>query len=145
MWKQFTSINSKPTVTTYPGLPESITWFRLFLGLAYGITLGFRESQSVVTITGATGVMMGINVITFIPILYMKFYLNADTNSYKNLTFIGCINGLAVMLLVWILFFTMLHEDEEKVLNDGIQNLNVSYTIDATSNAGSEDFDESEF
>lgn len=75
--------------------------------------------------------MMGINVITFIPVLYMKFYLNADMNSYKkNFTFIGCMNAFAVMLLVWILFFTMLHEDEEKTLSDGLLNLNTTATDD---------------
>lgn len=126
MWKKFIAVNSKPNPQTYPELPESITWFRLFLGLAYGITLGFRESQSVVTVTGAPGVMMGFNVVTFIPLLYMKLYLNVDFDSYDKITFTGCMSGIAVFLLVWIFFFTMLHEDEEKALGGGLLDLNAT-------------------
>ena len=46
----------------------------------------------------------------------MNFYLNAETDTYKNLNFAGVTNGIAIMVLVWLTFFTMLHEKEESVL-----------------------------
>jgi hypothetical protein len=33
--KKFVTFNSAPSETTYPELPEQITWFRLFLGKRY--------------------------------------------------------------------------------------------------------------
>lgn len=119
-WKKFTTFNSSPTATTYPELPQNITYLRLFLGLAYGISLAFRENIPTTTLNGSIGLIFGLNVVTFIPIIYMSFYLNVDTDSYKNLNFAGVINGMATMILVWVIFFTMLHEDEEKILSNAL-------------------------
>jgi hypothetical protein len=82
-------------------------------GLAYGISLGFRENRNDVTLQGTIGLIFGLNVITFLPIMYLNLYLNAQTDSYKGLNFVGVPNALALMMLVWIIFFTMAHEEEE--------------------------------
>eukprot|EP00985_Skeletonema_marinoi_P021221 scaffold12913_cov106-Skeletonema_marinoi.AAC.4 len=48
----------------------------------------------------------------------------AYVDSYKNLRFVGVVNGLALMLLIWITFFTYAHSEEEmsmqKVLSDAM-------------------------
>eukprot|EP00984_Skeletonema_dohrnii_P015961 scaffold7000_cov156-Skeletonema_dohrnii-CCMP3373.AAC.20 len=48
----------------------------------------------------------------------------AYVDSYKNLRFVGVVNGLAIMLLIWITFFTYAHSEEEmsmqKVLSDAM-------------------------
>lgn len=64
--------------------------------------------------------MFGINIIVFLPILYLTFYLNAQINSYKSLNFAGVSNGLAAMLLVWVTCFTILHEAEVEVLGGAV-------------------------
>jgi len=38
--------------------------------------------------------------------------------SYKSLGFVGVMNGLATMFLIWIIFFTMLHEEELTALGN---------------------------
>jgi len=64
--------------------------------------------------------MFGINIIVFLPILYLTFYLNAQIDSYKSLNFAGVANGLAAMLLVWVTCFTMLHEAEVETLGGAV-------------------------
>jgi hypothetical protein len=76
-----------------------------------------RENLSNTKLNGPAGLIFGLNVITFIPILYMNYYLNVNTDTFKGLNFAGVQNGVALMLLVWVLFFTMLHEDEEQILS----------------------------
>ena len=76
-----------------------------------------RENLSNTKLNGPAGLIFGLNVITFIPILYMNYYLNVNTDTFKGLNFAGVQNGIALMLLVWVLFFTMLHEDEEQILS----------------------------
>eukprot|EP00559_Dactyliosolen_fragilissimus_P002550 CAMPEP_0184866996 /NCGR_PEP_ID=MMETSP0580-20130426/24631_1 /TAXON_ID=1118495 /ORGANISM="Dactyliosolen fragilissimus" /LENGTH=146 /DNA_ID=CAMNT_0027366979 /DNA_START=58 /DNA_END=498 /DNA_ORIENTATION=- len=116
-WKKFTASNSRPTAVTYPDLPDDITWFRLVLGIIYGITLGCREISGE-NMKGSVGVLFGLNVIIFIPVLYLNFFLNANTDTYKNLNFAGVSNSLALLLLIWTIVFTYLHENELQQLSD---------------------------
>ena len=90
-------------------------------------------------INGGAGLIFGLNIITFIPIIYMNYYLNVDTDTFKGVTFAGVANALALMLLVWIIFFTMLHEDEENMLTQG---LIFSTSTSDSSISGSEDNNE---
>ena len=89
-------------------------------GLAYGITLGYRESIFDATLRGSTGLIMGLNVIVFVPIVYLKIYLNAQTDTYKALNFQGIPNAFAFMMLIWTIFVTMLHENEETALTNAV-------------------------
>ncbi len=76
----------------------------------------------------------------------MNFYLNVDTDTYKGLNFAGVINGMALMVLIWVVFFTMLHEDEEKIFADALLKVlvdgnngadsNISITEDSGSSSG---------
>mmetsp|Transcript_16334 Transcript_16334/g.19960 ORF Transcript_16334/g.19960 Transcript_16334/m.19960 type:complete len:156 (+) Transcript_16334:160-627(+) len=138
-WKKFTAFNSSPTASSYPDLPQSITYLRLFLGLAYGISLGFRENIPGTHLNGSIGIIFGLNVVTFLPILYMSFYLNVDTDTYKGLNFAGTFNGMAVMTLVWVIFFTMLHEEEEKILIDNLLNFTDDFVVGDSYGAGEGD------
>ena len=64
--------------------------------------------------------MFGLNVITFFPIIYLNLYLNAQQDTYKSsggsLNFVGVQNAFALMMLLWITFYTMVHEEEEGAL-----------------------------
>ena len=85
----------------------------------YGVSLGIRNENR-----GLVGLTLGLNVIAFAPMLYFNGYLMANVDSYKNLRFVGVVNGLAIMLLIWITFFTWAHSEEEismqKVLTDAV-------------------------
>jgi len=114
-WNKFTASGSasgsSPNSTTYPDLPDDVTWLRIIIGLAYGVSLGIREGSE--KVSGQVGVLFGLNLITFLPILYINLFLNANTDTFKtNLNFVGTMNGMAAMILAWTLFFTAQHEGE---------------------------------
>ena len=85
----------------------------------------------------------------------MNFYLNVDTDTYQGVNFAGVANGMALMVLTWMVFFTMLHEDEEKIFtdallkvmmdgNDGAGNNNINMSAADEINSGTL-VEESEF
>ncbi len=110
---------SKPDASTFPELVTVVTWLRIIIGAIYGVSLGIRNENR-----GLVGLTLGLNVIAFAPMLYFNGFLMAKIDSYKNLRFVGVVNGLAIMLLIWITFFTWAHSEEEmsmqKVLSDAI-------------------------
>ena len=110
---------SKPDASTFPELLTVVTWLRIIIGAIYGVSLGIRNENR-----GLVGLTLGLNVIAFAPMLYFNGFLMAKIDSYKNLRFVGVVNGLAIMLLIWITFFTWAHSEEEmsmqKVLSDTI-------------------------
>ena len=110
---------SKPDASTFPELLTVVTWLRIIIGAIYGVSLGIRNENR-----GLVGLTLGLNVIAFAPMLYFNGFLMAKIDSYKNLRFVGVVNGLAIMLLIWITFFTWAHSEEEmsmqKVLSDAI-------------------------
>jgi hypothetical protein len=112
---------SKPDASTFPELTTVVTWIRLIIGAIYGVSLGIRNENR-----GLVGATLGLNVIAFGPMLYFNGYLRAYVDSYKNLRFVGVVNGLSIMLLIWITFFTWKHSEEEfsmqKVLSDAIMS-----------------------
>lgn len=112
---------SKPDASTFPELTTVVTWLRLIIGAIYGVSLGIRNENR-----GLVGATLGLNVIAFGPMLYFNGYLRAYVDSYKNLRFVGVVNGLSIMLLIWITFFTWKHSEEEfsmqKVLSDAIMS-----------------------
>ena len=107
------------------------------IGLAYGVSLGYRESSDDQTLKGTIGLIFGLNVIAFLPIIYLNLYLNANIESYKGLNFVGVQNALALMMLVWIIFFTMIHEEEEIAFNALIQTV-VKTVVNEAGGEGSE-------
>jgi len=120
---------------------------RFLLGAAFGLSLGLRNETN-----GLKGVLYGINVIVFgtficrdmsvlnafsnftcdtslypVPIIWLKNFLEADTDSYnQSLNSIGVSNALALCLLVWITVFTMFHEEEEISLGKFISDAAIS-------------------
>eukprot|EP01083_Nonionella_stella_P160886 526284_1 len=102
------SFHSKPDATTVPELPTIITWVRFLVGGCYGVSLGLRNETN-----GMRGVLYGLNLIAFSPMLWFNYYLQANINSYKSLNFVGVANAFAFMLLIWITIFTIKHEEEE--------------------------------
>jgi hypothetical protein len=71
------AVNSKPTATTFPELPDYIVWARFILAVGYGIWLG-TSGQS----RGGAGLMFGLNFVVFLPMLYCTTFLGADSESY---------------------------------------------------------------
>mmetsp|Transcript_15127 Transcript_15127/g.21425 ORF Transcript_15127/g.21425 Transcript_15127/m.21425 type:complete len:161 (-) Transcript_15127:80-562(-) len=104
---KLTAWNSKPTYATFPELIDVIIWKRFVLAILYGTHLGLSQTR------GAVGILFGMNVVTFFPVLYCSTYLNADTESYPNLTFAGVPNAMALLLLIWIYFYTAEYSDDE--------------------------------
>jgi hypothetical protein len=62
--QKFFALNSKPTHDTFPELPDAIVWMRFVLALCYGAWLGIANQR------GGSGVLFGLNCVTFVPILY---------------------------------------------------------------------------
>ena len=58
------------------------------------------------------------------PIIWFNSCLDANIDSYKSLNFVGVPNAFAFMLLVWIVIFTMNHEEAVeslgKVVSDAV-------------------------
>uniref|UniRef100_A0A7S0F4L3 Uncharacterized protein n=1 Tax=Craspedostauros australis TaxID=1486917 RepID=A0A7S0F4L3_9STRA len=107
---KFLSINSKPTAETFPELPDMIIWFRCFLAIFYGAYLGLMRTST----SHASGIIFGLNVITFVPYVYCQTFLGVADESYGNkILFGGVFNALALMLLVWTYFYTTEHATEE--------------------------------
>eukprot|EP00540_Astrosyne_radiata_P018963 CAMPEP_0116867914 /NCGR_PEP_ID=MMETSP0418-20121206/26888_1 /TAXON_ID=1158023 /ORGANISM="Astrosyne radiata, Strain 13vi08-1A" /LENGTH=155 /DNA_ID=CAMNT_0004503791 /DNA_START=75 /DNA_END=542 /DNA_ORIENTATION=- len=100
-----------PNVDTFPELPDAVIWFRFVLAIVYGLHLGLSATR------GAANLIFGLNVITFIPILYCQLILAADTDSYRHLTFAGVSNSLALLLLIWMYFYSVSHANEEAQLS----------------------------
>jgi len=109
--KKFTSPNSKPTADTFPELVDCIVWLRFFLAIIFGVWIGYeRESKN----RGTANILFGWNFVAFLPILYCKFFLGADQDSYGNkLLFSGIIQGLALSMLIWFYFYTDSHTIDE--------------------------------
>mmetsp|Transcript_16742 Transcript_16742/g.40807 ORF Transcript_16742/g.40807 Transcript_16742/m.40807 type:complete len:149 (+) Transcript_16742:100-546(+) len=106
------AVNSKPTKETFPELPDALIWLRAGLAVAYGCWLGMSTMAS----EGA-GLLMGINLITFVPFIFCSTYLGANTDSYgSQILTSGTFNALALLLLIWIWFYTAEHENEENAI-----------------------------
>jgi hypothetical protein len=114
--KKSVSFNSKPTIETFPELPNIVIWVRCILAIFYGVWLGVGSVSR-----GGAGVMFGLNFITFLPIVYCSTYLRADQDSYGTKIFFGGVaNSLALMLLIWVYFYTVEHADDELKLADAL-------------------------
>ena len=123
--KKFVSLNSKPTIETFPELPNIIVWLRCILAIIYGAWLGIGNLTS-----GGAGVMFGLNFITFLPIIYCSTYLGADQESFgTKIYFGGVANSLALMLLIWVYFYTAEHADDELKLADALVAVVKNITI----------------
>jgi hypothetical protein len=108
---KFFDLGSKPNLETFPELPQVVIWVRAILGLIFGAYMGLVAKQ------GAAGLILGLNVITFIPTIYCKSMLLADIESYgMSVQFGGVTNALALSVLIWIYGYTWRHSDAEAKL-----------------------------
>jgi len=105
-FKKYISFRSKPDSTTFPALPEYMTYTRLILAAVYGVNLAMRK------IEGGLGVVAGVLFLYFVPITYVEQFLAADVDSYKNLKAIALPNAIALLLLIWITLFTLWHGED---------------------------------
>lgn len=112
--KKATAVNSQPNNETFPELPTVLLWVRFVIAIAYGTLLGWYNVRS------PTLPLQGLNLITFLPVLYAKFYLGVndqerdEAKSYgMSLVFSGTLNAVAAFLLVWICFYTAANSESE--------------------------------
>ena len=128
------TINSQPTEATFPELPYVIIWMRFIIAVIYGTTLGIRN------IRGSIMILNTINLVTFIPYMYCRFYLNVITMeqySSHQLLFVGVLPAVALALLIWIYYFTLHHEMEMELLTKLILESTTNATTVFTSNSTS--------
>lgn len=106
------AVNSQPTEQTFPELPHVIIWMRFVIAVVYGTVLGIRN------VRGSIMILNTVNLITFIPYMYCRFYLNVTMDSYSHqpLFYVGLLPAVALALLIWIYFFTLHHEMEIELL-----------------------------
>lgn len=111
------ALNSQPTEQTFPELPYVIIWMRFVIAVVYGTVLGIRN------VRGSLMILNAVNLITFIPYMYCRFYLNVTSmESYgqQPLFYVGLLPAVALALLIWIYFFTLHHEMEIELLTQYI-------------------------
>jgi hypothetical protein len=102
--------NSKPTVESFPELPECIIWMRFIMAVCYGCWLVTSPSGR---LRGGSNILLGLNFVTFVPVLYCTTYLGAVQESFgTSLMFGGVLQSLSVVLLIWIYFYTESHPDD---------------------------------
>jgi hypothetical protein len=90
------------------GLTDFLVRVRLLLGLVGGIMLGAFHHQS------GAGLAAGIGLLYYVPIWYTKIISPADLDSKGGLNGVqmtGILNSVALMVLVWITFFTWFNQD----------------------------------
>ena len=128
---KFFAINSKPTMETFPELPDMIVWFRCILAVAYGLWLGLASGR-----TGGANVIFGLNFVSFVPVVYCSTFLGADSESYNNkLLFAGLFNAMALLLLIWIYLYTLEHEADEHILSAFLSKDMPEATLDTTADS----------
>ena len=121
---KFLSPGSKPTAESFPELPDCITWMRFFLAINYGIYMGLTE---VTNERGAVPLLMGLNFVAFAPMLYASVLLQADNESYAGkLLFVGLPNAMSLVVLIWIYYYTLIHEEEEASLTRMLEVVKLS-------------------
>ncbi|KAL3896672.1 MAG: hypothetical protein SGARI_007111 [Bacillariaceae sp.] len=99
----------KPTPETFPELPTVILWMRFIFAVCFGFYVGLTNNER-----GAVNLLYALNLVTFVPTIYVSFYLGAKLEDFGNkLIFGGAFQGLALVLLIWIYFYTQQHEADE--------------------------------
>lgn len=84
---------------------------------------------------------MALNFVSFAPMVYCMIILQADSDSYGGkLLFAGLPNALALVLLIWIYFYTSAHEEDEQKLKSLLVNIvtKVGSDMDGTGEAATE-------
>lgn len=119
LMSKFFAVNSQPTRETFPELPEIIVWVRFALAVVHGIWLGVTKNR-----IGGVNVLVGTNLVTFVPMLYCNLMLGVDHDKYDNkIFFAGVVNSLALLILIWTYLYTLEHESDEKILASALANL----------------------
>ena len=61
--------------------------------------------------------MIALNLVAIVPLLYTSTYLGVSQEAYgSKLLFGGVVQGMALVLLIWIYFYTESHTEDEKAL-----------------------------
>lgn len=142
--KAFT-MNLQPTEETFPELYDIIVWFRFMMAIGYGRLIGRNKESSAIFL------LQSLNIIGFIPILYIRLFLNMNesnmsSSSYGNkLFFAGLLNAIALVLLIWIYYFTLYHAEEETMLSAMLVNTTIVNDTTTTTSSNDQVVEEQEF
>ena len=93
---------SRPSKDSFPELPKLLQQFRLLAGIAVGLLCGLTAA------TGWTGFTLYGLVAVVATYVYYNVFLEADLDSFggpQTLLMEGLQNGLAIMMLVWTIFY----------------------------------------
>jgi hypothetical protein len=106
------SIQSNPTEESFAELPDVLVWVRAFLAFAYGCYVGHQPHMR-----GGAVLFQALNLLTFVPYFYCKFFLGAQAGVFDmQILFGGTPQALCLFLLVWIYWFTAANAHEEAKL-----------------------------
>jgi hypothetical protein len=102
------ALQSRPTEESFGELPDVLVWMRALIAIAFGAFLGFHQVKS-----GAAFVQ-GLNLITFVPFVYCRFFLGTQTGQFDMPAVAGgTLPALALFLLTWIYLFTAAFPSDE--------------------------------
>jgi len=127
------AFNSQPSENSFPELPDVLVWVRFGLAAAYGYFAGTRGVRSGIL------PLQAFNLIVFVPVVYCRLYLMAPAGVFPGKTvFAGSFQALALFLLIWIYFYTLLHEDDEMKLAAMLVNSSAG-SVDEAASAATQD------
>lgn len=75
-------------------------------------------------LVGGSNILLGLNLVTFVPVLYCQTYLGADQESFGNsLLFAGVIPSAAAIVLIWIYFYTESHSEDVAIFASALSKV----------------------
>ena len=129
--KKVFTVNLQPTEENFPELPDVMVWFRCIIAIAYGTYIGYNNTN--VKGSSLLVLMQALNLLVFIPVLHCRLYLGIHRDVFPGkIVFSGLLNGLALILLLWIYFFTSSHPTEVSILQSMLLDTNTTSTISDT-------------
>jgi hypothetical protein len=106
IFTKLVSLGSRPTPETFRELPDCMIWMRFVMAVSYSVFFFWHKETE--NARGAVPLLMALNVVAFVPLLYCKLALLVDTDAYDGkLIFDGLANAMALVLLMWIYFYTL--------------------------------------
>lgn len=138
-------MNSKPTPDTFPELPDVLVWYRFVLAVVFSLYLGYQEvlktdpltdsnedSRFKRTTSSLSIILQALNLLAFLPFVYGKYYLGIEGEHFSaELLFAGLLNGMALFMLIWVIFFTQSHEDDVAAIAAFLANYSSSLANDS--------------
>jgi hypothetical protein len=107
VFRKLVSFGSRPTPETFRELPDCMVWMRFVMAVSYSVYVFWHKETE--NSRGAVPLLMALNFVAFVPLLYCRVVLLAEAEAYGGgqLIFNGLANAMALVLLMWIYFYTL--------------------------------------